>query len=83
MLIDETAPKRAWRIWELSQTEPEYCKMLMEIRELEKEYEKALAQLPEKEENAVRDFVSQCEAMSWRMLQIACAMMRFADSDRE
>ena len=77
MLIDETAQKRAWQIWELSQTETEYRKMLLEIRELEEEYEKAISLLPQKQEDAVRDFVSQCEAMSWRMLQIACARMRF------
>ena len=83
MVVDETATKRAWTIWELSQTETEYRKMLLEIRELEEEYEKAISLLPQKQEDAVRDFVSQCEAMSWRILQIACAMMRFADSDHE
>lgn len=79
MIIDENAKKRAWKIWELSQSETEYHDMLMETRILEKAYEDPLALLPRKEEDAVRDYVSQCEAMSWRMVQIACSMMRFAD----
>lgn len=77
MLIDDTAQNKAWEIWELSQAETEYRRMLEEIRVLEKEYESALALLPKNQENAVRDYLSHCEAMSWRMLQIACAMMEF------
>ena len=49
--------------------------MLIEVRELEKEYEAAIGCLTEEQEKAVRDFVTQCEAMSWRMLQIACSIM--------
>ena len=80
MLIDDTVQKKAWKIWELSQAETEYRRMLEEIRELEKEYESALALLPKKQEDAVRDFLSHCEAMSWRMLQIACSMMDFSEN---
>ena len=81
MIIDEDAVRRAWMIWERTQTETEYAKMLTEIRVLENEYEKALDLLPEKQEETVRDFVAQCEAMSWRMLQIACVLMRFPGDD--
>ena len=83
MIIDETAKKQAWMIWEWTQSEPEYVKMLEEIRMLENEYEKALALLPEKQEETVRDFVAQCETMSWRMLQIACMLMRFPNQMEE
>ena len=83
MVIDETVRKRAWKIWELSQTDGRYRKMLMDIRALEKEYEAAIAMLPQKQEDLVREYVSQCEAMSWRMLQIACAIMQFPDDGHE
>jgi len=74
-MVNEAGQKRAWKIWELSQTEAEYKKMLIEVRELEKEYEAAIGCLTEEQEKAVRDFVTQCEAMSWRMVQIACSIM--------
>ena len=83
MVIDETVQKRAWKIWELSQMDGRYRKMLMDIRALEKEYEAAIAMLPQKQEDLVREYVSQCEAMSWRMLQIACAIMQFPDDGHE
>ena len=76
MKIDEHAVQMARAIWRLSQTEPEYQKMLAEARSLENEYEDAVTQLPHKQEIAVRDFLSHCEAMSWRMLQIACAVIQ-------
>lgn len=79
MTVDEAAKEKAWKIWNQGQTEPEYEKMLLEIRTLETEYEAALALLPQKQEDAVRDFVAQCENMSWRMLQIACSVMKFPD----
>ena len=80
MLIDEAATKRAWKVWDIGQTEPEYAKMLREMAVLEDQYESAVTQLPEDQEEIVRDFVSQCEGMSWRMLEIACALMRFPDN---
>ena len=77
MLIDEAATKRAWQVWNLGQAEPVYAKMLQEMAVLEDRYENAVTQLPKDQEEIVRDFVSQCEGMSWRMLEIACALMRF------
>ena len=75
MQIDKNTAQMAWEIWKLSQQEPEYKKMLTESRELEKEFEDAVTQLPYQQEMAVRDFLAHCEAMSWYMLQIACAVM--------
>ena len=48
--------------------------------QLEKEFEDAVTQLPYRQEMAVRDFLAHCEAMSWYMLQIACAVMQSADN---
>lgn len=75
MKIDKKAAQMAWAIWKLSQQEPKYQEMLMESRVLEKEFEDAVTQLPYQQEMAVRDFLAHCEAMSWYMLQIACAVM--------
>ena len=79
MIIDKDANRRAWRVWEIGQLEPEYAKMLVENSRLENKYEEALRPLPEDVETVIRDFVSQCEAMSWRMLEISCALMRFPE----
>ena len=83
MVIDEKVTKRAWKIWDIGQTEPVYERMLQEMAILEDRYEIIMEGLPEAQEDIVRDFVSQCEGMSWRMLQIACALMRFPDERDE
>lgn len=82
MHINETAQKRAWKIWELSQKEEKYQEILAEIRKLENQYEAALDLLPGEQEQTIRNFVSQCEAMSWRMLQIACAVLQLPDDGK-
>lgn len=74
---EQDAEKRLWKIWELSQTDPEYREMLLQMRQLETAYDGVLASLPEDQEDVIREFVSQCEAMSWRVLQIACMQMQF------
>ena len=75
-MVDEAGVKRAWKIWELGQSEAEYRAMLINIRQLEREYERILQDLHAEQESVLRDYVSLCEEMSWRMLQIACATMR-------
>ena len=79
MHITDAAVKRAWKIWKMSQAEPRYREMLLEVRKLEDKFENAVSLLPQEEENTVRDFVMLCEDMSWRMLQIACAVMVFPE----
>ena len=81
MHITDAAVKRAWKIWKVSQTESRYREILMEARKLEDKFEDAVSLLPKEEENTVRDFVMLCEDMSWRMLQIACAMMVFPEEE--
>lgn len=81
MIIDETVRKRVWRVWDIGQTEPVYARMLEEMAVLEDRYENVVAHLPEEQDDTIRDFVSLCEGMSWRMLEIACALMRFPDDE--
>ena len=63
----------------ISENDREYHKMLMEIRELEKKYECILQELSYEQRDDLCDFVSMCEEMSHRMLEIACTYMRFPD----
>ncbi len=64
-----------WTIWDQGQSDPEYARMLVQLRTLESQYKTALEQLDFEQQEVIRGFVSQCEAMSWRMLEIACAQL--------
>lgn len=68
----ENNGQRVWKIWEAGQSDPQYRAMLMEIRILEKKYDAVLQALTEKQQDIICDYVSLCEEMSWRMLEIAC-----------
>lgn len=81
MIVNEEARSKAWTIWEIGQTEEQYNKMLQDMRELEKQYDAVLCQLPDKQRDIICDFVSGCEGMSWRMLEIACALMEFPSQE--
>ena len=68
--------KRVWQIWEAGQTDPQYRAMLEENRNLERKYEAVLRTLPVEQQDILCDFISLCEAMSWRMLEFACEQMK-------
>ena len=67
--------KLVWKIWEAGQRDPEYARMLTENRLLEKRYETVLQTLSMEQRDIICDFISQCEAMSMRMLQFACEQL--------
>ena len=54
--------------------DPQYQQMLLDMRAIEKRYNAVLATLSARDQNAICDFVSQCEEMSWRMLELACSI---------
>ena len=64
--------EKVWKIWEAGQSDPEYYAMLVRLRALEKKYDAVLQTLPAEKQDIICDYVSLCEAMSWRMLEIAC-----------
>ena len=64
-----------WKIWDAGQHDPQYARMLIENRILEERYESVLRTLTVEQQDAVCDFLMQCEAMSWRMLEFACEQM--------
>lgn len=69
--------QRLQTLWDVAQTDKQYRGMLSQIREQEKMYEKALNKLSREDSDAVRDFVSLCEGMNWRILEIAAQRMVF------
>ena len=58
----------------LAAEDPQYQQMLMELRVAEKKYNELLSTMPMEEQDIIFDFVSLCEGMSWRMLELACAI---------
>ena len=63
---------KVWKTWESGQSDPQYAKMLEELFVLEKKYNAVLQTLSAQQQDVICDFVSKCEEMSWRMLEIAC-----------
>lgn len=68
-----------WKLWDMAQRDPQYRGMLLRLRRLDGEYEAALRALSEDQREAVCDFVALCEAMSERMMRIACEQMEFQE----
>ena len=75
--LTENQRQRLYALWDQAQTDLKYKDMLKEIRELEKRYELVIDTLPEGDRDTVCDFVSLCEAMRWRILEIAAQKMVF------
>ena len=61
----------------IAKQDPQFQQLLQQLTQIEKAYNLALHQLEDLERNAVCDFVSQCEEISWYMLELACRHMRF------
>ncbi|MEE0109631.1 MAG: hypothetical protein UEP57_01905 [Oscillospiraceae bacterium] len=77
--MDEQVQRRMKLIELLAKGDEEYSRMLRENRELERKHDEVLQTLPTEQRDAVCDFVTQCEEMSWRMLELACTYMRFPE----
>lgn len=75
-MLDEVR-KKMDALQMLSNGDDAYYGMLQKIRELERQCDGAVAQLPQDQQDMVWDFVSLCERMSRRMLEIACEYMDF------
>lgn len=68
------------KIEELAKTDLKYRQMLQDMRAIERQYNAVLAALPSQDQSAVCEFVSQCEEMSFRLLELACEHMEFSES---
>lgn len=79
--MDSDDVKRRCRCLEmLAMGDDQYYGMLKELRVLEKRYYEVLGALSSQQQDVICDFVSQCEAMSHRMLELACIYMRFPEA---
>lgn len=63
----------------LAMGDDQYYAMLKEMRILEKCYDRVLSSLPRDAQDTVCDFVSLCEEMSLRKLELACTYMKFPE----
>lgn len=75
--LTEAQRLRLATLWDISQTDLQYKSMLTEMREVENSYELAIEKLDDADRDTVCDYVSLCEAMSWRILEIASQKMVF------
>ena len=78
-LRQELIRQKYWQIWNRTQSDPEYARMFTEMAELELQYERVMEKLPHETQDVIRDYVSQCEDMSRRMLECACEELLFPD----
>lgn len=56
----------------LAKEDEQYSRMLREMAILEERYFSVLSRLSYEQQDIISDFVSQCEGISWRMLELAC-----------
>ena len=54
-----------------------YQDLMHQMRQIEKKYHDVLKGFCDEDRDAVGEFVSQCEEISWYMLELACRYMRF------
>lgn len=69
-----TIKERMDIVAKLAQDDIPYRQMQIDMRAIERKYNAVLSKLSAEDQNAVCDFVSQCEEMSWRMLELACSL---------
>lgn len=56
-----------------------YFAMLKELRTLERCYDAVLSAIPPEQRDILCDYLSLCEEMSHRKLELACTYMRFPE----
>lgn len=69
--------EKYWKIWDMAQEDPMYRLMLLQLRKLDGAFDRVMQGLSYNDRDVVSDFVSLCEEMSSRMLEIACEQMDF------
>ena len=76
----ERIRQKYWQIWNRTQSDPEYARLFQEMVGLEQQFESVMEQLPYETQDIIRDFVTQCEDMSRRMLECACEELLFPET---
>ena len=76
----ELIRQKYWQVWNRTQSDPEYARLFQEMSGLEQQFESVMEQLPYETQDVIRDFVTQCEDMSRRMLECACEELLFPET---
>ena len=76
----ELIRQKYWQVWNRTQSDPEYARLFQEMSGLEQQFESVMEQLPYETQDVIRDFVTQCEDMSRRMLECACEELVFPET---
>ena len=66
-------------LYQMAKTDAQYTEMLHRCAELEAKYESVLQILSTEQMDIICDYLMLCEAMSDRMLELACTYMRFPE----
>lgn len=75
--LSQAQRERLYTLWDMARTNTQYKEMLVKIRKLEKRCEEVLEKLSTEDRDAVCDFVSLCEEMNGRVLELASQKMVF------
>ena len=63
----------------MAKTDSVYTEMLQQCVELEAKYDRVLSVITTEQMDTICDFLTHCEAMSDRLLELACTYMRFPE----
>ena len=63
----------------MAKTDGRYSQMLRRCVELEAKYDIVLNEVTTEQMDIICDFLTHCEAMSDRLLELACTYMRFPE----
>lgn len=77
--MNPTEQRRLERLESIARRDLEYIRMMQDLRPMELEYNRLLSTMPDTDRTVICEFVSQCEEISYRMLELACRNMRFGD----
>ena len=79
MFMADRVKRRKFAIELLAEENSQYRVMLQENAILERKFNAVLTDLTTEQMDIICDFLSHCEAMSDRLLELACTYMRFPD----
>lgn len=66
-------------LYHMAKTDAKYTEMLNQCVEMEAKYESVLQILSTEQMDIICDYLMHCEAMSDRILELACTYMRFPE----
>ena len=75
--MDNCVKRRMQAVETLAWDNAQYKAMLQENAVLERKFNAVLSELTTQQTDTICDFLTHCEAMSDRLLEIACTYMRF------